>query len=95
MHNVQVFIDVQKGLIVWRGNGAANLNKQTVNILHQLLDCPWSRINLPAEQGWVRRILCEGTAHYKVSQTNKWSWDQAIDLPNYVVHVYQSIYEKI
>ena len=31
----------------------------------------------------------------KVSQTNKWSWYQAIDLPNYVVHVYQSIYEKI
>ena len=30
----------------------------------------------------------------KLSQTNKWSRDQAIDLPNYVVHVYQSIYEE-
>ena len=34
------------------------------------------------------------TVLIKVSQTNKWSWDQAIDLPNYVVHVYQSIYEN-
>ena len=30
----------------------------------------------------------------KMSQTKKWPRDQAIDLPNYVVHVYQSIYEK-
>ena len=29
----------------------------------------------------------------KVSQINKWSWYQAIDLPNYVVHVYQTLYE--
>ena len=30
----------------------------------------------------------------KVPQTNKWSWDQALDLPIYVVHIYLSYFER-
>ena len=36
-----------------------------------------------------------GGVNIKVSQTNKWSWYQALDLPNYVVHVSSQFMKKI
>ena len=57
---------------------------------------PWVSLHLKQGAG-VLGWKCWGVVvvETKVSQTNKWSWDQAIDVPNYVVHVYQSIDETI
>ena len=52
-------------------------------------------ISMLFDELWAKKSLMEKMSPVKVPPTNKWSWYQAINLPNYVVRVYHSIYEKI